>query len=117
MPAEQWQSLLMAHLGGTANACAAFVPSMVKAGRGTVITMSSRVALTGGIGQAYLAAASGSILGFTKSLALELARQGVRVNCIAAGAATEEEIGETVAFLVRDAGFFVGQVLSPEAAR
>ncbi len=115
MPAGQWQSLLNAYLGGTSSACAAFVPSMLQARQGSVVTISSAVALGGVAGEAYLAAASGSILGFTKSFALEVGRYGVGVNCIAAGAASPKEIADTVAFLVKDGGFYVGQVLSPGA--
>ncbi|HYM97637.1 MAG TPA: SDR family NAD(P)-dependent oxidoreductase [Candidatus Sulfotelmatobacter sp.] len=115
MSPEQWQSLLNAYVGMTASACAAFVPSMVQARAGSVITLSSSVALSGAPGEAYLAAASGSILGFTKSFALEVSRYGVRVNCIAAGTVTPHEIADIVAFLVHDGDFYVGQVLSPGA--
>ncbi len=119
MSAAQWQRLLTAYLGSTASACAAFVPFMVRARRGTVIMLSSWSALAGVPGEAYRAAASGSVLGFTKSFALEVARHGVRVNCIAAGptdAVSPEDIADAVVFLVKDGDFFVGQVLSPAGA-
>lgn len=111
MPAERWQRLLNAHLGSTTNACAAVVPMMVKAGRGTVVTTSSWLAYAGVAGESYQAAATGSVLAFTKSFALEVARHGVRVNCIAAGEVPPADIAETVRFLVEDGDFFVGQVL------
>jgi 2-hydroxycyclohexanecarboxyl-CoA dehydrogenase len=113
MPTGQWQSLLDDYLGGTASACAAFVPGMVQARRGCVITLVPSAAVEGVPGEAYPAAASGTILGFTKSFALEVARHGVRVNCIAAGAVSPDEIADTIAFLVADGDFFVGQVLTP----
>jgi 2-hydroxycyclohexanecarboxyl-CoA dehydrogenase len=112
MPTGQWQSLLDDYLGGTASACAAFVPGMVQARRGCVITVVPSVAIEGVPGETYLAAAAGTIPGFTKSFALEVARHGVRVNCIAA-AVSPDEIAETIAFLVKDGDFFVGQVLRP----
>jgi 2-hydroxycyclohexanecarboxyl-CoA dehydrogenase len=120
MSAGRWQRLLSSHLGATVNACAAAVPSMVSAGRGTVVTISSWLALAGIAGEAYQAAATGSILAFTKSFALEVARNGVRVNCIAVGPAETEralatEVAETVIFLVNDGDFFVGQVFSAAA--
>jgi NAD(P)-dependent dehydrogenase (short-subunit alcohol dehydrogenase family) len=121
MSSTRWGRLLEAHLGATTNACAAVVPAMVRAGQGTVITISSWLALAGIAGEAYYAAATGSILAFTKSFALEVAAKGVRVNGIAVGplepAPTDGayvlpgEVADTVMFLVNDAGFFVGQVL------
>lgn len=115
MPRERWHRLLISHLGLTVDACAAVVPDMVAAGRGTVVTISSWLALAGAPGQSYLAAASGGILAFTKSFALEVARRGVRVNGIAVGrighGVEPVDVAETVAFLHRDGDFFIGQVL------
>lgn len=125
MSPDRWRRLLSAHLGATTNACAAVVPGMVQAGHGTVVTLSSWLALAGMPGESYYAAATGSILAFTKSFALEVAASGVRVNCIAVGPLhetsrtpvhiTPEDVADTVMFLVEDGEFFVGQVLSPAA--
>ena len=116
---ERWQRLLMVHLGTTVNACAAVGPAMVQAKRGTIIALSSWLALAGVAGEAYYAAATGSILAFTKSFAIEVARHGVRVNCIAVGpldrGVRPVDIAETVVFLINDGDFFVGQVLCPAA--
>jgi 2-hydroxycyclohexanecarboxyl-CoA dehydrogenase len=92
----------------------------VHAGRGTVVTTSSWMALAGIPGEAYQAAATGSILAFTKSFALEVARHGVRVNCIAVGPLEADntlpaQVADTVVFLVDDGDFFVGQVFSAAA--
>ena len=59
MTAERWNRLLHTHLGGTTNACAAVVPDMVRAGRGTVVALSSWLAFAGIAGEAYQAAATG----------------------------------------------------------
>jgi NAD(P)-dependent dehydrogenase (short-subunit alcohol dehydrogenase family) len=125
MSPERWQRLLSAHLGVTTNAFAAAVPGMVRAGHGTVVTISSWLALAGIAGESYYAAATGSILAFTKSVALEVAAKGVRVNCIAVGPLhessrtpvhiTPDDVADTVMFLVNDGDFFVGQVLTPVA--
>ena len=140
MPPEDWKNLLDCHLGGTVNSCAAVVPRMVQAGHGVVVTTSSWLALAGVPGEAYYAAATGSILAFTKSFSLEVAPKGVRVNCIAVGPlgveaaeegsgdvrsdagillpaqhVTPEDIADTVSFLVRDGDFFVGQVFNAVA--
>jgi NAD(P)-dependent dehydrogenase (short-subunit alcohol dehydrogenase family) len=123
MSRDRWLRLLSAHLGLTTSACAAVVPGMARAGTGTVITLSSWLALAGIPGESYQASATGSILAFTKSFALEVARRGVRVNCIAVGplepgpgAAVPiqpSDVAATVMFLIDDGGFFVGQVLTP----
>lgn len=140
MSPEDWKNLLDCHLGGTVNACAAVVPHMVQAGHGIVVTTSSWLALAGVPGEAYYAAATGSILAFTKSFSLEVAPKGVRVNCIAVGPlgagapehsggdvrsnlgdrlperyVTPADIADTVSFLVRDGDFFVGQVFNAVA--
>jgi 2-hydroxycyclohexanecarboxyl-CoA dehydrogenase len=119
MSDERWQRLLMAQLGATVNACAAVGPGMARAGRGTIVTLSSWLALAGVAGEAYFAAATGSILAFTKSFAIEVAPHGVRVNCVAVGPLDKgvrpSDIAETVAFLINDGDFFVGQVLTPAA--
>ena len=124
MPAERWDRLLRTHLGGTTNACAAVVPDMVRAGRGIVVALSSWLAFAGVAGEAYQAAATGSILAFVKSFALEVAKQGVRVNCISVGpldarppqvSVRPEEVAETMMFLVIDGDHFVGQVLQAAA--
>jgi NAD(P)-dependent dehydrogenase (short-subunit alcohol dehydrogenase family) len=97
---------------------------MVRAGRGIVVALSSWLAFAGVAGEAYQAAATGSILAFVKSFALEVAKQGVRVNCISVGPLDAEpplaavrpaEIADTVMFLVNDGDHFVGQVLEAAA--
>jgi len=117
MPPERWRRLLHAHLGATTNACAAVVPMMVEAGRGVVVTTSSWLAYAGVAGESYQAAATGSVLAFTKSFALEVAPKGVRVNCIALGDVPPSDVAGTVRFLVEDGDFFVGQVLVAAAGK
>ena len=89
-----------------------------------MIALSSWLAFAGVAGEAYQAAATGSILAFVKSFALEVAKQGVRVNCISVGpldatppqvSVRPEEIADTVMFLVNDGDHFVGQVLQAAA--
>jgi 2-hydroxycyclohexanecarboxyl-CoA dehydrogenase len=125
MSRDGWKRLLTTHLGGTANACAAVVPGMLAAGRGSVITTTSWIAGAGLAGEAYYAAATGSLLAFTKSFALEVASRGVRVNCIGVGPVDDEhdgavalaDVAATVSFLVNEGTFFVGQVLWPSAVK
>jgi len=116
---ERWERLLREHLGLTVDACAAVVPHMVSAGRGTVVTTVSWLALAGLAGESYMAAASGSVIAFTKSFALEVAKQGVRVNAIALGRIGQQvhpvDVAKTILFLQRDGDFFVGQLLRATA--
>jgi NAD(P)-dependent dehydrogenase (short-subunit alcohol dehydrogenase family) len=61
------------------------IPHMIAAGGGSIVNMASAVALMGTrAGPAY-AAAKGAIISFTKSLAIDFGKQGIRVNCIAPG--------------------------------
>jgi NAD(P)-dependent dehydrogenase (short-subunit alcohol dehydrogenase family) len=133
MDNARWERLLRSHLGLTTNAVAAVVPAMVDAGHGTVVITSSWLALAGVPGRSHMAAATGTLLSFTKGFSTEVAPAGVRVNCIAVGPldaadvagaavatplgrrATLDEVADTVAFLVRDGDFYVGQVFEPAA--
>ncbi|CAA9477191.1 MAG: 3-oxoacyl-[acyl-carrier protein] reductase [uncultured Rubrobacteraceae bacterium] len=138
---EAWHRMLDVHLGGTYSACAAVLPGMLEAGEGTVVTISSELALGGGSEDAHYAAAKGAIIGFTKSLAVEVAGKGVRVNCVAPGPTDTpllqptspwrdqdfldtlplrrlvrpDEVAEAVLFLAEEGSFFCGQVISPNA--
>ncbi len=138
---ERWRRMLDVHLGGTRNACAAVLPGMLEAGHGIIVTISSELALGGGAGDAHYAAAKGAVIGFTKSLAVEVAGRGVHVNAVAPGPTDTpllepdspwrdpafletlplrrlvrpEEVAETVLFLAEEGDYFCGQVLSPNA--
>ena len=138
---DRWRRMLAVHLGGTVNACAAVVPGMLAAGSGCIVTISSELALAGSAGDAHYTAAKGAIIGFTRSLGIELAPRGVRVNSVAPGPTDTpllaadspwrapdylatlplgrlvrpEEVAETVALLVDEGGYFAGQTLSPNA--
>ena len=82
---ERWRRMLAVHLGGTRNACMAALPGMLERGSGRIITISSELALAGGDGDAHYVAAKGALIGFTKSLAAEVADRGVLVNSVAPG--------------------------------
>lgn len=85
MTKENWQQVIDTNLTGVFNCCRVFVPQMIKQGHGKIINISSFVALKGNIGQANYAAAKAGIIGFSKTLALELARYEITVNVIAPG--------------------------------
>jgi 2-hydroxycyclohexanecarboxyl-CoA dehydrogenase len=135
--AEAWRRMLRVHLGGLVNVTRATLPDLIEQ-RGALVAVASELAVGGGDGDAHYAAAKGAILGFVRSLAVEVAGQGVRVNCVAPGPtdtpllaadspwrandylstlplrrlATPREVARCVEYLVCDATFSVGEVVN-----
>jgi 3-oxoacyl-[acyl-carrier protein] reductase len=85
MKREAWDEVINVNLTGTFIACRTVTRSMMKARKGTIINISSVVGITGNGGQTNYAASKAGIIGFSKSLARELASRGIRVNVIAPG--------------------------------
>lgn len=77
--------VMAVHLKHTFIACQAVLPGMMARGRGRIITLSSQLVFKGAANLTPYTAAKGAILAFTRSLALEAAPHGVRVNSIAPG--------------------------------
>ncbi len=85
MKEEDWDQVLDVNLKSVYNTCRALARSMLKAKAGCIINISSVIGLMGGAGQVNYAASKSGMIGFTKSLAKELATRGIRANCIAPG--------------------------------
>lgn len=85
MSEEDWDRVLEVNLKSVYNTCRPLARSMMKARSGSIINISSIIGLTGNAGQVNYAASKSGMIGFTKSLAKELASRGVRVNCVAPG--------------------------------
>jgi 2-hydroxycyclohexanecarboxyl-CoA dehydrogenase len=114
----EWRRALDSHLRTPVDACRAVLPNMIEARRGTVVLLASAAAAVAGPSPAaYGAAAAGTILGFARSLAVEVAPHGVRVNCVVVSDEAAAAVAETVAFLLRDGDFYVGQVFAPSAGQ
>jgi NAD(P)-dependent dehydrogenase (short-subunit alcohol dehydrogenase family) len=138
----QLHRMLRVHLGGLRNVTRAALPSMMERRRGSIVAITSELAVGGGDGEAHYAAAKGAIIGLVRSLAAEVAAYGVRVNAVAPGPtdtpllaadspwrapeylatlparrlARPEEVAEVVRYLVgEDAAFCSGEVLSPNS--
>ena len=85
MSESEWDAVLSVNLKGVFNFTKAAVRLMMKARWGRIISISSVVGLTGNPGQANYSAAKAGIIGFTKSVARELAGRGITANAIAPG--------------------------------
>jgi 3-oxoacyl-[acyl-carrier protein] reductase len=138
MSDEDWRIVLGANLDGVFHTCRAAVRGMMRRRSGTIVNVTSVVAMRGNPGQTNYAASKAGIVGFTKSLARELASRGVRANAVAPGyvttaltdvlteeqrqailtntplgrLGTPEDIAGAVRFLCSDeASFITGEVL------
>src|SRR3989344_5245750 len=85
MKYEQWNDVINTDLNSVFRMTKACLKSMVKLKWGRIISISSVVGLTGNFGQANYSAAKAGIIGFSKSLAQEVAGYGITVNVVAPG--------------------------------
>jgi 3-oxoacyl-(acyl-carrier-protein) reductase len=85
MSKEMWDEVVHVNLDGLFNTTHAVLPSMVEAGWGRILNLSSIVAQMGNFGQANYAATKGAVISFTETLARELARKNITVNAVAPG--------------------------------
>lgn len=85
MSEEQWDKVINVNLKSCFNTVKAATKPMMKQKSGSIINMTSVVGLKGNAGQANYAASKAGIIGFTKSVALELGSRGIRSNAIAPG--------------------------------
>jgi len=98
---EQWGEVLRVNLGGIYNVTRPCVQVMTSRGYGRIVNLSSVNGQRGQIGQTNYAAAKSGIIGFTKSLARETARNGITVNAVSPGYVNSPMI-ETVPQLIQE---------------
>jgi 3-oxoacyl-[acyl-carrier protein] reductase len=82
---EDWNAVVATNLTGTRNLCRAMAFRFMKSRSGAVVNLSSVAGVYGNAGQTAYAASKAGIIGFSKSLAKEVAAYGVRVNVVAPG--------------------------------
>jgi 3-oxoacyl-[acyl-carrier protein] reductase len=82
---ELWNKTLEVHLRGIYNLTVAVAPAMAARRKGAILTLSSELAFLGAEEHVHYAAAKAAVVGFTRAAARELARDGIRVNCVAPG--------------------------------
>jgi len=85
MKAEDWDAVIATNLTSVFRLSKGCLKRMMKERRGRIVSLTSIVGLTGNPGQANYAAAKAGILGFSKSLAKEIASRGITVNAVAPG--------------------------------
>ncbi len=136
---EYWDQILGLNLLGPIRVTRAFLDGMIAAGGGTIVNVASDAGRVGSTGETVYAGAKGGVIAFTKSLAREMARHAIRVNCVCPGPtdtplfraqpvkmqealeraipmkrlAQPSEVADAIAFLASGrSSFITGQVLS-----
>jgi acetoacetyl-CoA reductase len=135
---EDWRKVIDVNLNSVYNTTSVALPHLLESDAGRIINISSIIGQAGGFGQTNYAAAKAGLIGYTKSLALELAKSGVTVNAICPGfigtemvaampenvlegivskvpqrrLGTPEEVASGVVFLCKDGAYITGQQLN-----
>lgn len=85
MTKDAWDAVISVNLTGVFNCTSAVLPYMLEQKSGVVLTSSSVVGIYGNMGQTNYAATKWGVIGMTKSWAKEMAKNGLRFNCVAPG--------------------------------
>ena len=102
MKEEEWDEVLAVNLKGAFNMTRALARGMMKRRSGVVLNITSVVGIKGNAGQVNYAASKAGLIGFTKSIARELAPRGIRCNAIAPGFITTDMTAELPESMVQE---------------
>ena len=94
MTSDQWDEVLQTNLGGAWSMTKAVLPEMMQQRRGGIVNVASLSGMHGVVGQTNYSAAKGAVIAMTRSLAREVARSGIRVNCVAPGMVDTDMLAE-----------------------
>ncbi|MEA2463514.1 MAG: 3-oxoacyl-[acyl-carrier protein] reductase [Acidobacteriota bacterium] len=94
MTAEQWDDVLDTNVTGAWSMTKAVLTPMMQQRRGAIVNVASLSGLHGVVGQTNYSAAKGALIAMTRSLSREVARSGIRVNCVAPGLVDTDMISE-----------------------
>ena len=94
MTDDQWREVMDTNLDGAWAMTRAVIPVMMQQRSGTIVNVASLSGLHGVVGQTNYSAAKGGLIAMTRSMAREVARSGIRVNCVAPGLVETDMIGE-----------------------
>lgn len=94
---ETWDKVIAINLRGCINCCRAVLPGMISRQYGKIVNISSDAGRVGSSGEAVYSAAKGGIIAFTKTLAREMARHAINVNCVAPGPTDTKLFAEVAA--------------------
>jgi 2-hydroxycyclohexanecarboxyl-CoA dehydrogenase len=83
--ADEWERIVSVNLMGTFHCCQSVLPGMIERSRGVIVNFASDAARVGSTGEAVYSATKGGVIAFSKTLARETARHGIRVNCVSPG--------------------------------
>ena len=100
---EEWDRMMAVNLRGMWLASRAAVPHMRKRGYGKIINISSGTAIRGSASRIHYVTSKAGILGFTKTLAMEVGKDNICVNCIAPGSTLSEENADEALLKYRQA--------------
>lgn len=90
MSDDEWEDVIDTNVNGMFRVTKAIVPKLIKKKDCAIVNISSISGIVGNMGQTNYSASKGAIIAFTKSLALELARYRITVNCVAPGLVESE---------------------------